>query len=123
MIVNQLPRNQYSNEVEDILTKEFDERESIITVIENKENDGYECTNDNIYVINPYTQLYIVCKRNQNYFANYYYKNDSTTKYYFQNMTNIKELSKIDNTYKILKNYAVFNNDKILKNILSEYVK
>ena len=111
MITNQLPRNQYSNEVEDILTKEFDERESIITVIENKENEGYEYNENNIYVINPYTQLYIVCKRNQNYFTNYYYKNDNTTKYYFQNMTNIKELSKIDNTY------------KILKNILSQYVK
>lgn len=119
----QVYNNQYSTDIENLLTKEFDKKENIISVIENKKNNGYKWDEIKMCPIemNPCTELYIICERNDDYYLNYYYKNDnliSDTKYHFQKMIQIKNLTKFDDVYKFLKQYSLFNNDKILKSIL-----
>ena len=114
---------QYSTDIENLLSKEFDKKENIISIIENKKNNGYKWDETKMCPIenSPCTELYIICERNNDYYLNYYYRNDnliSDTKYHFEKMIQVKNLRKFDDIYKFLKQHSLFNNDKILKSIL-----
>ena len=124
----QIYDKQYSTDIENLLSNEFDKKEHIISIIENKKNNGYKWNNNYMCPIenNPSTELYIICERNNDYYLNYYYKDDnitSDTKYHFQKMIHVKNLTKFDDVYKFLKQHASFNNNKILKSILTKIDK
>ena len=71
---------------------------------------------------NTICELYVIVERNNEYILNYYYKEDKgyKTKYKLELFTNIQELEKNDKLICFLKNYANFNDDKVLKSIVSK---
>jgi hypothetical protein len=71
---------------------------------------------------NTICELYVIVERNNEYILNYYYKEDKgyKTKFKLELFTNIQELEKNDKLICFLKNYANFNDDKVLKSIVSK---
>jgi hypothetical protein len=74
---------------------------------------------------NTICELYIIVERNNEYILNYYYKEDKgyKTKYKLELFINIQELEKNNKLISFLKNYANFNDDKVLKSIVSKKKK
>jgi hypothetical protein len=130
--------NFYFNISEDgneTINKDFNVGENILYAIEEINHDGYVWAKNNekdeLTFLEPkalINELFVIYERNNDYILNYYYKNSEYNnkqpkKYDFKEMTSISKLSKTNNIYQFLKNYASFNDDKNLKSILSNKKK
>jgi len=124
-----------SDDANESINKDFNPDEKILYAIEEINHDGYVWVKNNEKDGNTFlepkaliNELFVIYERNNDYLLNYYHKNSEynnkqSKKYEFKEMTSISKLSKTESIYQFLKNYASFNDDKILKSILNNKKK
>lgn len=124
-----------SDDANESINKDFNPDEKILYAIEEINHDGYVWVKNNEKDGNTFlepkaliNELFVIYERNNDYLLNYYHKNSEynnkqSKTYEFKEMTSISKLSKTESIYQFLKNYASFNDDKILKSILNNKKK